>query len=223
MRSRADLSALALATIGAVTILVVLGLASRPRGGDALPTSPPAALSTPTQAAAASPSYAAAAPAPAIELTSSDGSRFSLASRRGVPQLVFFGYTHCPDVCPTTMGEMQGWFSALGDEAKTLKGVFITVDPARDTPEILDGYVSWVSDHLVALTGSQSEIDKVVKDWNVTAEKVPGEGDDYTMNHTASVFLVDSKGQFVGTIGYGENTDTALEKIRRLIANNPSA
>lgn len=161
------------------------------------------------------------------------GGQFALVDQRGAPvdqtifeghpSLLFFGYTHCPDVCPTTMGEMQGWFSALGDEAKTLKGVFITVDPARDTPEILDGYVSWVSDHLVALTGSQSEIDKVVKDWNVTAEKVPGEGDDYTMNHTASVFLVDSKGQFVGTIGYGENTDTALEKIRRLIANNPSA
>ena len=141
----------------------------------------------------------------------------------GHPSLLFFGYTHCPDVCPTTMGEMQGWFATLGDEAKTLKGVFVTVDPARDTPEILEGYVSWVSDHLVALTGSQAEIDKVVKDWNVTAEKVPGAGEDYTMNHTASVFLVDSKGQFVGTIGYGENTDTALEKIRRLIANNPTA
>jgi protein SCO1 len=140
----------------------------------------------------------------------------------GHPSLLFFGYTHCPDVCPTTMGEMQGWFAALGDEAKDLKGVFVSVDPARDTPEILEGYVSWVSDHLVALTGPQAEIDKVVKDWNVTAEKV-GEGDDYIMNHTASVFLVDSKGEFAGTIAYGENTDTALAKIRRLIANNTSA
>jgi protein SCO1/2 len=118
------------------------------------------------------------------------------------------------------MGEMQGWFAALGDEAKTLKGVFITVDPARDTPEILEGYTSWVSDRMTALTGPQSEIDKVVKDWNVTAEKVPGEGADYTMNHTASVFLVNAKGEFTGTIAYGENTDTALEKIRRLVANN---
>jgi protein SCO1/2 len=161
------------------------------------------------------------------------GGQFALVDQRGAPvdqtifeghpSLLFFGYTHCPDVCPTTMGEMQGWFAALGDEAKALKGVFITVDPARDTPEILDGYVSWVSDRVVALTGPQAEIDKVVKDWNATAEKVPGEGEDYTMSHTASVFLVDSKGQFVGTIGYGENTDTALEKIRRLIANNPSA
>ncbi len=158
------------------------------------------------------------------------GGQFALVDQRGTPvdksifeghpSLLFFGYTHCPDVCPTTMGEMQGWFAALGDDAKSLKGVFITVDPARDTPEVLDGYVSWVSDRVVALTGPQSEIDKVVKDWNVSAEKVEGEGDGYLMNHTASVFLVNSKGEFVGTIGYGENTDTALEKIRRLVANN---
>ncbi len=140
----------------------------------------------------------------------------------GHPSLLFFGYTHCPDVCPTTMGEMQGWFASLGDDAENLRGVFITVDPARDTPELLEGYVSWVSDRLTALTGPQSEIEKVVKDWNVTAEKV-GDGDDYIMNHTASVFLVNAKGQFVGTIGYGEDTDTALAKIRRLIDTGSNA
>ena len=160
------------------------------------------------------------------------GGEFALVDQRGAPvdqtiftghpSLLFFGYTHCPDVCPTTMGEMQGWFEALGEEGKTLRGVFVTVDPARDTPELLDGYVSWVSDRIVALTGEQSEIDKVVKDWGASAEKV-GEGDDYLMNHTASVFLVDARGQFVGTIAYGEDTETALGKIRRLIANSPSA
>ncbi len=103
------------------------------------------------------------------------GGEFALVDQRGAPvdrtiftghpSLLFFGYTHCPDVCPTTMGEMQGWFEALGEEGKTLRGVFVTVDPARDTPELLDGYVSWVSDRIVALTGEQSEIDKVVKDW----------------------------------------------------------
>ena len=157
------------------------------------------------------------------------GGQFALVDQRGAPvdqtiftghpSLLFFGYTHCPDVCPTTMGEMQGWFEALGEEGKALRGVFVTVDPARDTPELLDGYVSWVSDRIVALTGEQSEIDKVVKDWGASAEKV-GEGDDYLMNHTASVFLVDARGQFVGTIAYGEDTDTALGKIRRLIANS---
>jgi protein SCO1 len=153
----------------------------------------------------------------AFALVDQKGASVNQAIFEGHPTLLFFGYTHCPDVCPTTMGEMQGWFSALGEEANDLRGVFITVDPARDTPEILEGYVSWVSDHLVALTGPQSEIDKVVRDWGATAEKV-GDGDDYTMNHTASVFMVDSKGQFFGTIAYQEATETALAKIRRLIA-----
>ncbi len=158
------------------------------------------------------------------------GGQFALVDQRGTavdqslfvgkPSLLFFGYTHCPDVCPTTMGEMQGWFATLGDQAKTLQGVFVTVDPARDTPQILKDYVSWVSDRIVALSGPQSEIDKVVKDWGAVAEKVPQDDGSYLMNHTASVFLVNSKGAYAGTIAYGESTDTALEKIKRLVANS---
>lgn len=157
------------------------------------------------------------------------GGQFALVDQRGnpvdrsvflgKPSLLFFGYTHCPDVCPTTMGEMQGWFSALGDEARTLQGVFITVDPDRDTPQILGDYVSFVSDRIVGLTGSQAEIDKVVKDWGVVAEKVPQDDGGYLMNHTASVLLVNARGEFQGTIAYGEDTNKALEKIRRLVAN----
>ena len=158
------------------------------------------------------------------------GGQFALVDQRGdpvdnsvflgKPSLLFFGYTHCPDVCPTTMGEMQGWFSALGDDAKTLQGVFVTVDPARDTPEILGDYVSFVSDRILGLTGPQAEIDKVVKDWGVLAEKVPQDDGGYLMNHTASVFLVNAKGEFAGTIAYGEDTSAALEKIKRLVANS---
>jgi len=158
------------------------------------------------------------------------GGQFALVDQRGIavdqtvfvgrPSLLFFGYTHCPDVCPTTMGEMQGWFASLGDEGKALQGVFVTVDPARDTPEILGDYVSFVSDCILALSGPQTEIDKVVRDWGAVAEKVPNADGSYLMNHTASVFLVNSKGEFAGTIAYGENTDTALEKIKRLIANS---
>jgi protein SCO1/2 len=158
------------------------------------------------------------------------GGQFALVDQRGdpvdnsvflgKPALLFFGYTHCPDVCPTTMGEMQGWFSALGDDAKTLQGVFVTVDPERDTPEILGDYVSFVSDRILGLTGPQAEIDKVVKDWGVLAEKVPQDDGGYLMNHTASVFLVNAKGEFAGTIAYGEDTNTALEKIKRLVANS---
>lgn len=138
----------------------------------------------------------------------------------GHPSLLFFGFTHCPDVCPTTMAEMQVWFEQLGDEAGNLKGYFVTVDPERDTPEIIGGYVNWVSDRLVGITGTRTEIDKIIAAWRIFAEKVPTSDGDYTMNHTASVFLLNNKGQFTGTISYGENVQMALKKIRRLIANS---
>ncbi len=155
------------------------------------------------------------------------GGSYSLLDQRGTPvdqsmlvgqpSLLFFGYTHCPDVCPTTMGEMAAWYGELGDEAKNLKAFFVTVDPERDTPEILDGYVSWVSDRVTGVTGKPEEIAKMVKAWKVLAEKVPGQGADYTMNHTASVFLVNAEGGFEGTIAYEENPATAVAKIRRLL------
>jgi protein SCO1/2 len=136
----------------------------------------------------------------------------------GHPSIMFFGFTHCPDVCPTTMGEMAAWFEALGDEAKDLKGYFVSIDPERDTPEAVAGYASWVSDRMTGITGTPDEIAKIAKAWGITAEKVPGEGDDYTMNHTASVMLVDRNGQYFATIAYQEDQETALAKIRRLIA-----
>jgi protein SCO1/2 len=137
---------------------------------------------------------------------------------QGHPSLLFFGYTHCPDVCPTTMAEMAIWFQTLGDSAKDLKAYFVTVDPERDTPEVLGGYVSWVSDRITGITGARPEIDKIIKAWHVVAEKVPGSDGNYTMNHTASVFLLDRKGAFTGTIGYGEETQSALRKIERLVS-----
>lgn len=140
------------------------------------------------------------------------------AMLKGQPTMLFFGFTHCPEVCPTTLSEMVGWYDALGEEGKTLKAVFITVDPERDTPEVMDGYVTSLSDRIVGLTGPRAEIDKVIAAWRVYAKKVPLEGDDYTMDHTASVFLVDAKGEFQGTIAYRESTKTAVEKLKLLIS-----
>jgi protein SCO1/2 len=134
----------------------------------------------------------------------------------GQPSLLFFGYTHCPDVCPTTLAEMATWFEALGPDATNLKAYFVTVDPERDTPEVVGDYVGWMDGKVTAVTGSREEIDKIVSAWKVLGEKV-GEGDDYTMNHTASVFLVNAEGGFEGTIAYGENADIAVQKIRKLM------
>lgn len=137
----------------------------------------------------------------------------------GHPSMLFFGFTHCPDVCPTTLSEMSLWFSEFGDTAGDLTGYFVTVDPERDTPEIMAGYVEWVSDRMVGVTGTRPEIDKMIAAWRVYAEKVAiGDDGDYTMNHTASVFLINSEGGFEGTIAYGEAKDTALKKICKLLA-----
>lgn len=135
----------------------------------------------------------------------------------GHPSLLFFGYTHCPDVCPTTMAEMVDWFDRLGPDAKDLKAYFVTVDPERDTADAIRDYVGWTDGKVTGITGTPEEIGKIVDAWKVLAEKVPGEGDAYTMNHTASVFLVNAQGGFEGTIAYGENADTAVAKIRKLV------
>ena len=138
----------------------------------------------------------------------------------GHPSALFFGYTHCPDVCPTTMAEMASWFEQLGDEGKDLRAYFVTVDPQRDTPAIMGDYVAWVSGRITGVTGDPAEIDKIVKAWGIYAQKVPLGGDDYSMDHTASVFLLNAKGEFEGTIAYREDAATALGKLRNLLAKS---
>jgi protein SCO1 len=151
-------------------------------------------------------------------LVDQNGQPVTEAMFKGHPSALFFGFTHCPEVCPTTMAEMAGWFEALGDEGQPLRAYFVTVDPERDTPEILGDYVSWVSDRITGVTGDPAEIDKIIKAWGVFAEKVPTDDGSYTMNHTASVFLLNAQGEFEGTIAYGEDRDAALAKLRRLIS-----
>jgi len=149
-------------------------------------------------------------------LLDGSGARVDQTMLTGHPSLLFFGYTHCPDVCPTTMAEMADWFQQLGPDAKNLKAYFVTVDPERDTPDIVGDYVGWLDGKVTAITGSRPEIDKIIAAWKVLGEKV-GTGADYTMNHTASVFLVNAEGGFEGTIAYGEDAGTAVAKIRKLV------
>jgi protein SCO1/2 len=149
-------------------------------------------------------------------LIDGSGAKVDQTMLTGHPSLLFFGYTHCPDVCPTTMAEMADWFQQLGPDARSLKAYFVTVDPERDTQAIVGDYVGWLDGKVTAITGTRPEIDKIIAAWKVLGEKV-GTGDDYTMNHTASVFLVNAEGGFEGTIAYGENADTAVAKIRKLV------
>ena len=150
-------------------------------------------------------------------LVQADGAPFTRASFEGHPSALFFGFTHCPEVCPTTLAEMTTWFDTLGEEAKDLKAYFVTVDPERDTAAVIGDYVAWTG-HFTGVTGPREEIDKAIKAWAIYAEKIPLENGDYTMDHTASVFLLDENGNFQGTIAYREDNKTAVEKLRRLIA-----
>lgn len=136
----------------------------------------------------------------------------------GKPHAIFFGFTHCPDVCPTTLGEISVMLGDLGDEAKDLQVAFISVDPERDTPAFLKDYLSAFSDRIVGLTGSEAQVADVVAKYRVFRRKVPGENGDYTMDHTAAVFLFDRTGAFKGTISYGEPQQDAMAKLKRLVA-----
>lgn len=151
-------------------------------------------------------------------LVDQNGAEITEAAFRGHPTLVFFGFTHCPEVCPTTLFEMDGWLKALGDEGKDLRAYFVSVDPERDTPELMKTYVSNVSDRIVGISGPPEKIWAMAKAFNIYWKKVDTEGGDYTMDHTASVLLLNSSGGFEGTIAYGEDADTAVAKLKRLAA-----
>lgn len=150
-------------------------------------------------------------------LTTHDGKKLSSTDLAGRPFAVFFGFTHCPDVCPTTLFEMSENLKALGPDGDKLTVLFISVDPERDTRELMATYLESFDPRIVGLTGTQEEIDAVVKAYRATYQRVPTEGDGYTVNHTASVYLMDRQGHFAGTLDYHEQQDTQMRKLRRLV------
>lgn len=152
-------------------------------------------------------------------LEKTDGTKFTDKDMLGRPHLVFFGFTHCPEICPTTLYETSGWIEEIGDSAKNLDVYFITVDPEQDTKEVLGNYLSPFNGVVTGLTGSVEEMDKVAKGYHVYYKKVPLDDGGYTMDHTASIFLMKADGSFMGTIAWGENSEIAIKKIKRLLAN----
>ena len=149
-------------------------------------------------------------------LVTTDGGTFTEASLTGTPSAVFFGYTHCPDVCPTTLGEISAWQDELGQEGKELRVFFVTVDPERDTSDLLRDYVSWVPG-VTGVTGDRAEIDKAIKAFRIYAKKNQQEDGEYFMDHTATVLLFDAQGRMFEPIGYQEDVDRAVAKLRRLL------
>ncbi len=151
-------------------------------------------------------------------LTSTTGGTFTQDDLKGTPSLIFFGYTFCPDVCPTTLAESTGWRAALNLSEEDLRIIFVSVDPERDSLDALGEYLTAFGSPVVGLTGTQEQIDNVKQVFSVFSEKVDDPGaSEYLINHTASVFMIDGDGGFIGTISFGEATDTALAKVQRLV------
>lgn len=156
-----------------------------------------------------------------FQLVDQNGQPITEQAFRGKPTALFFGFTHCPEVCPTTLFELDGWLKTVDPDAKGLQAYFVTVDPERDTPQLLGQYISNVTDRVKGIAGEPAKIAEVIKGFRVYAKKIPLDeakpDGDYTMDHTASVFLLDADGRFKGTIAYGENPDTAIKKLENLM------
>lgn len=133
--------------------------------------------------------------------------------KRG-PALVYFGYTHCPEVCPTTLFEVSGWLKQLGPEGQKLGAYFFTIDPARDTPEVMHEYVTSITDRITGVTGTDAEMKKVTEGWMIHAARTYGDDSDYHMSHTTSLLMVGADGRLKGMIPYGSDDEAALQKIR---------
>ncbi len=152
-----------------------------------------------------------------FSLVDQNGATVTEAALKGHPSLMFFGYTFCPDVCPTTLLATSNWLKALGPDGDRLKVYFVTVDPERDTVAQIRSYLGAFDPRITGLTGPRSALDPMLKEFRVYSKKV-GDGDDYAMDHTAAVYMLDAKGNLVGTVDYQEDDATALAKIRRLMA-----
>ncbi len=152
-----------------------------------------------------------------FQLTTHDGRPFSERDLAGRPYAIFFGYTHCPDVCPTTLLDMSNRLEELKADGDKLRMIFVTVDPGRDTQAYLAEYMKSFDKRIVGLTGTPAQVAAIAKGYRIIYEKVPGTGGDYTMNHTATVYLFDANGNFAATLAYQESEQNQRTKLKRLV------
>jgi protein SCO1/2 len=156
-----------------------------------------------------------------FSLTDHNGKSRTLADFKGKVVVIFFGYTHCPDVCPTTLSELAGIKKALGSDAERLQVLFITLDPERDTPELMAGFVPAFDSSFLGLWGEQAVIDKIAKDFKVFAQKVPSkDGKSYNIDHTAGSYVFDDQGRIRLFVRHGQGGDGLQKDLQRLVAGN---
>lgn len=147
-----------------------------------------------------------------------DGRPVDQDALRGKPTVLFFGFTHCPEVCPTTLSTLAGALDRMGRDADRLNVVFVTLDPERDTPEDLRRYLASFDPRIRGLVGTPAQVARMADAYHVSYKRVPTEGGDYTMEHSATVELFDGAGRMVGEIGYGEDEARTLAKLITLAA-----
>ncbi|MCK0209143.1 SCO family protein [Starkeya koreensis] len=196
MSSRRILLLLAAFTVGAV-IIVASALALLP--GSPAPVASQVAIGGP------------------FELVDQDGQTVTQDSFAGEPTLVFFGFTHCPDICPTALFEMSQVFEALGPDARKVNGLFVTVDPERDTAEVMKAYLGSFHPSIQGLTGTPEQVAAMIKAYRVYAKKVPTQDGDYTMDHTAIIYLMGKDGSFIAPFNLKRPPAEAAAELRRYL------
>ncbi len=152
-----------------------------------------------------------------FQLTDQNGKAVTEKNLKGKPTLIFFGYTHCPDVCPTSLFEISEVLRAMGKDADKVNAVFISVDPERDTPATMKEYLSSFDPHLEGLSGDPAETAKVVTSYRVYAKKVPTKDGDYTMDHTALIYLMDRDGRFVSPFNLKRTPEEAAADLKKYL------
>lgn len=152
-----------------------------------------------------------------FELVDQDGRTITDRDMKGRPFLVFFGFTHCPDVCPTTLFETSEVLTKLGKDADRVGALFVSVDPERDTPAKLKDYLSSFDPHLRGLTGDPKAVEAAQKAYRVYVKKIPAEHGDYSMDHTALIYLMDKQGRFVAPFSLKRSPAEAAADLRRYL------
>ncbi|WP_208541470.1 MULTISPECIES: SCO family protein [Bartonella] len=159
-------------------------------------------------------------------LIDSNGQIVTEADIRSKPSAIFFGFTMCPESCPTTLTDLDRWLTEIGPNADKLGIWFVTVDPERDTPEVLRDYLSNFTNNIIGISGDPEKVHKMVSSFNIVAQKVPGTNGNYTYDHTAAIFLLKKGGKLAGIIPYNveenENQlkdDIAIKRLKKLISN----
>ncbi|HVX78458.1 MAG TPA: SCO family protein [Bradyrhizobium sp.] len=152
-----------------------------------------------------------------FQLTDQTGQTVTEKNLLGKPSLIFFGYTHCPDVCPTSLFEMSEVLRAMGKDADRVNAYFVSVDPERDTAATMKDYLSSFDPHLKGLTGDPAAVAKIISEYRVYAKKVPLKDGDYSMDHTALVYLMDRDGKFVAPFNLNQSPKQAAADLEHYL------